>query len=374
MKKQQKKKDTNKIPLILGALIGVVIGLFESNYLMQFDSDSILKHYFILIFGLFIAYVMQTILHEAGHLLFGLLTGYQFSSFRIFSFMWSKENGKICLKRHSVPGTAGQCLMKPPALNDGNFPFLLYNLGGIFLNLYTFLCFLLLTFLCIDSPALSVFMLTSALIGLLFALTNGIPYFGILVRNDGHNALTLHKSKAARRAFWLQLTIIEQYSNGIRLKDMPEEWFDIPADQEMQYSTVANMAVLSCNRLMDAHKFEEADALMVHILETESGLSDLHRKSLLCERIYVELITENRWNTVQAMLTNEQKKFMKLMKNSSTVMRIQYAYALLAERDRLSAERIKARFEKICKKAPYSSDVQAERELMELAWEKYLQE
>lgn len=182
----------------------------------------------------------------------------------------------------------------------------------------------------------------------------------------------LTKSNAARRAFWFQLKINELISGGMRPKDMPEEWFTVPADHEMKNSVVATMGVLACGRLMDAHKFAEADALMEHILQIDSGITDLHRNLLTCERIYVELITENRWNTVQSMMTKELKDFMKTMKNSSTVLRTQYAYALLAERDRITSDRLKKQFEKLGKKAPFAGDVQSERELMEIARERFL--
>ncbi len=50
------------------------------------------------------------------------------------------------------------------------------------------------------------------------------------------------------------------------------------------------------------------------------------------------------------------------------------AQALLAEGDAHKAEQIKARFEKTAKSYPYPGDVQAERELMAIALDKYEQE
>ena len=41
-----------------------------------------------------IAYILSVFVHEAGHLLFGLLTGYRPVSFRIFSFVIKKKNGR----------------------------------------------------------------------------------------------------------------------------------------------------------------------------------------------------------------------------------------------------------------------------------------
>lgn len=371
MAKNKKKQGAYRIVLILSVLIGLLCGLMTSNLLDQYDADAVLWVGLILLVGIYVSLIINTVIHEAGHLLFGLMTGYQFSSFRIFSFMWIKENGKIRLKHHSVAGTAGQCLMTPPALNDGNYPVLVYNLGGVFTNLYTALCFFMLAILCSDLPILSTLMYFWALQGLIFALTNGIPFTNKLLSNDGQNALMLTKSNTARRSFWYQLKINELISGGMRPKDIPEEWFTVPADHEMENSIVATMGVMACGRLMDAHKFAEADALMAHILQMDSGITGFHRNLLTCERIYIKLITENRWNTVQSMMTKELKDFMKTMKHSYTILRVQYAYALLAERDRITADRLMAQFEKRTKKSPYAGDVQSERELMEIAREHF---
>ena len=65
--------------------------------------------------AIFVAIVLNTFFHELGHLIFGLLTGYRFLSFRIFGLMLTRESGSLRFKKHSMPGTLGQCLMAPPA-------------------------------------------------------------------------------------------------------------------------------------------------------------------------------------------------------------------------------------------------------------------
>ena len=80
---------------------------------------------------LFAAIPFSIVMHELGHLIGGLLTGYRLVSFRIFSFMLVKIDGKWQHRRSSVPGTGGQCLMAPPRIKNGDYPLALYNLGGI---------------------------------------------------------------------------------------------------------------------------------------------------------------------------------------------------------------------------------------------------
>ena len=77
-----------------------------------------------------LAAVVQIIVHEAGHLAGGLATGYTFCSFRVGSWMLQKEQGRLKLRRLSLAGTGGQCLLAPPELKEGRMPCVWYNLGG----------------------------------------------------------------------------------------------------------------------------------------------------------------------------------------------------------------------------------------------------
>ena len=88
---------------------------------------------------------------------------------------------------------------------------------------------------------------------------------------------------------------------------------------------------------------------------------------MICDAAYCELIGQNRPEKLTDFLSKEQKQFMKAMKTFPTVLRTEYAYALLGEKDAQKAEKIQMQFEKMAKKYPYPGDVQSERELMELA-------
>ena len=190
-----------------------------------------------------------------------------------------------------------------------------------------------------------------------------------MVDNDGCNALSLMRSKEACRAFWIQLKANELISEGIRLKDMPEEWFVVPEDEAMKNSIIASVGVLACSRLMDEHRFAEADELMERLLSIESGIVGLHKSLMMCDRIYVELITQNRTEILDSMMTKEQKKIMKAMSKYPTVLRTEYVYALLADRDKAKAREIEAKFERNAAGYPYPSEIEGEKEMMKIAEE-----
>ena len=371
---KKKKKITwqQYIGMAFYMLIGAACGFLMVMYVDQSTGAGKPLHEGLLalaglFLGMYAAMFIQLVIHEAGHLVFGLLSGYRFSSFRIFSFMWIKEKGKIKLRRLSIAGTGGQCLMAPPDMVDGKIPVILYNLGGSLMNIIAAMVALVVYFVFRNIPLLAMAALLFAMTGFVFAIMNGVPMRMGVVDNDGYNAFALTRNRDALRSFWVQMKINEQIGKGVRLKDMPEEWFVVPSDEAMKNSMVAAMGVFACNRLMDAEKFEEADDLMAHMLALDSGMIGVHRNLMVGDRMYVELITENRKDVLDGMLGKEQKKFMQQMKAFPSVLRTEYVYALLQEKDGEKAQKIKAEFEKQAKRYPYQNDVQSERELMEAA-------
>ena len=322
----------------------------------------------LLIAGMYAAIVLQLIVHEAGHLAFGLMSGYRFCSFRVFSLMWVKPDGKIRLRRMSIAGTGGQCLMAPPDMRDGKIPVTLYNLGGSLMNLLTGAAALGLFFAAPQGLG-TMTLLVMAVTGFALALMNGIPLHMGVMDNDGMNVVTLRRDAEAMRSFWIQMKVNELQTQGVRLRDMPEAWFNMPDDEAMKSGLVAAQGVLVCNRLMDQHRFAEADGLMAHMLE-QDGMVALHRCLLICDRMYVEMISENQREVIESMRTKEQVALMKKMKRFPSILRTAYAYALLCQGNEEQGADFLAEFDRVARSYPYPADIQSERELMELARKK----
>lgn len=376
--KKPKQKSSWQQWLMMGLfmLIGACCGLLMIRYMEMTANTASSPAKDLLIFGaLFLAMyagmLLQIILHEAGHLVFGLLTGYRFSSFRIFSLMLIKEEGKLKCKRFSLAGTGGQCLMCPPQpAADGSFPYVLYNLGGSLMNLASSLLFFLLTLAMWQRPLASTLLLMLVVIGVAFALINGLPLRLTATDNDGRNILSIGQDPAARRAFWLQLAIHEQVSRNVPITEMPEEWFALPDEAAMQNSMCATIAVFAANRLMALGERAEADALMAHLLQMDSGIIGIQRCLLICDRITCEVLGENRKEIIDAMLTRDQQKFMKSMKTYPTVLRTRYILALLHENDQAKAKKLLQQFEKTARSYPYPADIQPDRDLLAAAQHK----
>ena len=155
-----------------------------------------------------VSYLLQIVVHEAGHLALGLATGYRFRSFRVGSYMLVEQDGRLHLKRLSIQGTGGQCLMGPPDLVDGRIPYRLYNLGGALANTLVALVAAALAF-ALPQRLATIFFAFLALVGVAFALTNGLPLTVGGVNNDGKNLRAAGESPDALRAFWVILKIGE---------------------------------------------------------------------------------------------------------------------------------------------------------------------
>lgn len=375
MKKTRKRSTAGQpwIAVLFSLLLGGCAGVLILNY-MEYDPGelrapgSALLLFALCLFSFYLAMLLQIILHEAGHLIFGLLTGYRFLSFRVFSLILVNEDGKLRFRRYSMAGTGGQCLMIPPRLQDGTMPVLLYNFGGAILNLLTAVLFIALSLLLPPSSFLRLFLRLLALAGIYGALTNGIPLHLGPVDNDGCNALTMLKSREAVRAFWAQLKMMELLSRDIRLQDMPKDWFLLPSEKELQTSSLsAAIGMMAANRLMDQHRFAEADALMERLLTMDSKLPGLYRGQLICDRIFVELIGPNRPEILEGFLSKEQQKLMKAMKTNLSVLRTAWALALLSEKDAAKAQKLAADFDRVAARYPYPCEVEGERELLQLA-------
>lgn len=356
------------LPMVVGACIGFGMAMQNGRGATpDVPLGEILLRDMGLLILIVIGIFIQIIIHEGGHLVCGLLTGYHYVSFRVGNWMWVKLDDKIRFKKLSLVGTGGQCLMSPPDLVGGKMPVVLYNMGGTLFNIIFSILFWGLYKICGEASFIAQGFLIAGGMGILFALMNGIPLKLGEINNDGYNAIAIRKNLKAQYALWVQLKVNEHQSLGKRIKDMPEEWFVMPSEEEMKNSMCVTLAVLTCNRFMDTLEFKKADELMEKLLTIDTAMVGIHRHLLICDRIYCELINENRPEKLEEMLDEKQKKFMKSMRNFPSVLRTQYVYSLMGEKDDKKANEFKKQFEKCACTYPYENDIESERELIEIA-------
>ena len=303
-KKERKTKKTNDFIIILKlVLIGVVFGIFMGvmsvtflKDFISFNIDSsnafikILRIYGLLLIFV-IGYLAHIIIHEAGHLIFGLMTGYSFVSFRVGSLTIVKEDGKFKFKKFNIPGTAGQCLMMPPELKDGKYPFVIYNLGGVIMNLIVSIVgILIVVFVREVAYPLNAILILSGLGGILAAITNGIPMKIGGVANDAYNILSMLKDEEARRGFYIQLRVNGLQTSGMRIKDMSLEMFKLKENVDICNPLNTAIRLMEYNWHLDNMDLDSAKQCIDSFIPYLDRVVLLFKNEINCERIFLELV------------------------------------------------------------------------------------
>ena len=357
------------IMLLTGAVCGIFI-IFTMNFFGTLVKGPAA---FLLMFAeamiiMYIASFVQTIIHESGHLIFGLITGYKFISFRIGHFMFIKEKGRLKIKLYNVVGTAGQCLMMPPQWNE-KIPYRLYNLGGCIMNAATALFALAAYFAAGAEGFFALCMAMLAVMGLSMALTNGIPMRVGGISNDGMNAALLGKKENTLRAFWLQLYVNGLIAKGERYRNMPREWFRLPEGEELSDPICCAMGVMLYNFCFDMHEFDEAEQTINYMLNAP-GLLDVEKNELLCELLFLRVLRGAPKEEIDSLLTPKLDKYIKATANYVSRRRLAYAYQLLYLKNYSTAQKCLEVFERTAATYPYSAETENEREIIEIVKQK----
>ncbi len=315
---------------------------------------------------IFITIYLQIIIHEGGHLIFGLLTKYNFLSFRIGNLMFLKTDGKLKLKKFSILGTGGQCIMIPPDFKDGKIPYVLYNAGGALLNFATSIFSIVMNIYFVESRYMDLFTEVFALFGIFLGLLNIIPFKGKFVSNDGKNILAISKSQNAMESFWRMLKVHALLNKGIRVKNIPDELIPKPSDEDLLNNITAIDGYTYAVKLLENHEFNEAKIYIENLLSKDTALTGLHKSILTCELIYCNLLDDD-FEAIDKLMDKKQIDFLKKAKTMLPVLRVQYLLALLKDKDNSKAEEYLKKFEKLAKGYSVPVEVESEYELIEYA-------
>lgn len=323
------KKKNNKLKnigaFILNAGIGFLAGFLAISLIPDEFGDASFFIIPILLFSILGGYLVQFIVHEAGHLLFGLLSGYTFVSFRVGNLMVIKKNEKYRFANMNLPGTGGQCLMAPPEYNNGDFPFILYNLGGVLLNIVASS----IAFIAIGDNTHTFFnivLVGFALGGLLVTVTNGIPMIIGGIPNDGYNIREMQKDKKLRQAFWIQLAVNDELTQGKRPRDLSFDDFSIDSPDQLTKPLITAVQLLHYSRSLDQLDFEQAEAYLQDFTPYMEEIVSLYQHEINLECLFMEVINENRPDVVNNLYDDDLANHIKRTKNWLNRKRILMAY------------------------------------------------
>ena len=251
----------------------------------------------------FIGIFASVIIHESGHLVMGLRSGYDFVSFRIGSFVWIKQDGKLVCKKMSIQGTAGQCLLMPKQdINPEDVPYKTYFIGGGLFNLITaaitFPLFALAGNFYLKMP---LFML--AVFSVYLGLINLIPMSGNIA-NDGYNCLSLNKHPGDKVFIYNQLTVNGLMTQGLTPLEIDPKYFEVPEGLSDIYVVAA--ALMKASVLITEHKYAQARDIISESLKTEDTMK-IYISEAKCELIFCECMLGSPREQIDKLLDRELK-------------------------------------------------------------------
>lgn len=296
-------KSVLKIILFLAA--GILIGFFGGLLILSLFTgktygDAVaavmsvgVSEYVVAVGVSILSFVLSVLIliisHEGGHLVCGLLSGYKFVSFRIFNLTFIRRGGKICVKRFAVAGTGGQCLLCPPDLPVAEIPVTLYNAGGVLANLL--LLFIVAPLLMFDlSASARVFVVLFIFTDVIGILINGIPMKFGGIANDAYNMIYLRKNAVSKRALVAQLRSNALIQDGVRPKDMPDEWFEWKIDIDYTNQLEVSIPLMHASRLVDEMEWNRAYEEFSELYGHKQEIIKLYVNEIACELAFCAML------------------------------------------------------------------------------------
>ena len=368
-----REKVKSGVTFFLFILIGAVFGFCIAMALGSAETGkSISELVMVSVFlpSLLVSYIVHIAAHEFGHVMMGKLTGYQFHSYRIFSFMFLKEDGKWKLKRYTIPGTLGQAIMIPPEKKDGRFPWFLYNLGGGLVNLVLAIIALVIYLL---NPHISgivaIILLCFIMVGLITGALNLIPFPPTLMANDGSNMMAMAKDEIARECFYKQLSTVGNLALNKRFMDYPLEYYSLPKEANLKCQVIA---CIKNHELLYYYEMEDYNSAIkfLNTMEQVEGLPKILKLSFDAERLFFECLQGPREEVVEALCYKELLNVLKQGKSMLDMQRILMAYEGLYHKDVEKAKMYYNRARKLLESYPIKCVVDIEKRFLDEIKEK----
>jgi hypothetical protein len=358
------KYGSSVVMVIFGMLVGSILSNDIVKQLAESDGDLAFLGYLVIVWvAMYMGLFINLTLHEAGHYFFGKQTGYTFVTFRVGKLIFINENGKIALKYFNIPGTSGQCLMMPPQPYREDFPYKLYNHGGWIINLLSGILISVILLLVPMNYFLRTAVWIQAFIAFLFAATNGIPMKNNGFPNDGYNIRLMKKSADTRKAFWMQMQIHGVFVSGVRLRDMPSEWFQRSESADSKNPMIATIDSFRCSYLFDCGETEQAAVLARELID-RPGLIEFQKFELHCVLLFNELLAECRPDAINSLYTKPLQKYIRKTSFNPARHRLNYALEKIYYRNEEKAKKAKMKFEKTLKTFPYRVVIEDEKNLI----------
>lgn len=369
-KTKEKMNTIVQVIMMMGLGVGMGLGsiwILGKEYLDK-EFFPFLFAYAVMFLLVYAGYMVHIIVHEGGHLICGLLSGYEFTSFRVLSLTLAKYSDGCKLKWFSIPGTAGQCLLNPPEYDDGKYPYKFYLAGGVLANMIECILFVILGIVLGLDSGIGRYLMVQGVLVFVLALMNGIPMKANGVANDGYDVFSINEDKEQKYALWVTLRCNAASQKGTRPKDFVElQQMEITDDMIAKASDPAiimklNMKIAS---MLDSGMYEKVREVVDKILE-QKDVMEIYRNEFKCERLFLAILMGEGEEQIESLHTKEVNDYIKLTsKTMISRSRLLYAYELLYKQNEEAAQKYLLDFQKKCKHYPNLGEIKQEQFMME---------
>lgn len=229
-------------------------------------------------------FIIQTILHEIGHLIGGLLTGWRLLYLQLYSLVLKKKDKGYTLTVVSNKGF--MCIMYPDSVNNKA---LIYTMGGCIANLLSGIIGVQLLYTVAKESVLWLYIWCFMVFGIGLFLMNGIARVN-RVCNDMACYILLKNDSNSRFCHNSQLLIAKELMRGLSYGDIGRELICLcpdPAENDIQ----AYQAVLEYYYYLDIRDYLKMGQALNKIRKKDN-ISKEVSNIIELEHMYLQLLIE----------------------------------------------------------------------------------
>ena len=233
--------------------------------------------------AILISFIVQVLLHEIGHLIGGIITGWRFLFLQIYRLVLKKEDNKMRLTIVSDVGF--QCIMCPEMLNAKAF---LYTMGGCIINLFTGVAGLIILIVIPISPLVWLYMWCFSVFGIGMYIMNGTASIK-RVCNDKACYKLLKTDKHTTLCHNAQLLVAKHLMKGLTYRQIGQESICL-CHETAENDIEAYQMVLEYYYYLDTENYNAMKKALNKIQKTDNISSNVIG-IISMEQIYMQLFS-----------------------------------------------------------------------------------
>ncbi len=296
-------------------------------FLMKVDIVTAI----IFLSSIVISIPISLIIHELGHLIWGVIAGLKFLALSIGKILIFNDNGVVRIKKNvSLISTFGYCICgahktdEPKKIN-----FSLYYIGGCMSNIIVAIIAMIFMVLTSNTPNISTMLGGFAFCSLLLGINNLIPTNISGFNTDGRNILDLIKNPDQAVQIYNIHRINTLLCQGKTLAEMDAKLFS--CDYALNSYISHTVRYMKALRYMQNQSFTAAEVEFRGLLDTDNFQGFVKSVSLY-ELAFCRIMLGADSAEIEGMLTDGIKKYIAgAKKYDPSINRFMYAYHMLID-------------------------------------------